>query len=66
MAEDQETITFKAPKSFSDRLSKMAFDADVPKSVWIRACIEVASPILKEKPFLAFMMEHTKNGNMGQ
>lgn len=60
--EELETITFKAPKKFAERLSKEAFDLDIPKSLLIRVAVMLASPILKDKPYLISILERNGNG----
>jgi|GEM_PF-3008407 len=65
---DDELINFKAPKGFSDRLSKEAFALDVSKSAFIRAAIMLGSPILMDKPYLISILDRNinKNGKTNQ
>jgi hypothetical protein len=63
---DEITITFKATEAFSQRLAKDACDLDISKSLLIRACILLASPIIKDKPFLLSVLERTCTSKKSQ
>lgn len=62
--DDQDVITFRAPKDFACILSKIAFDLDENKSEIIRKCIQVALPIimrktlLKDHPYLSSILNN--------
>ena len=60
--EEWELINFRAPRGFSERLSKEAFDLDVNKSKFIRAALMLGSEILKGKPYLINILDRHKNG----
>jgi hypothetical protein len=47
-------------------LAKDACDLDISKSLLIRACILLASPIIKDKPFLLSVLERTCTSKKSQ
>lgn len=66
MSGEEITITFKASEQFAQRLAKDALDLDISKSMLIRACILLSSPILKDKPFLLSVLERNGTTKKGQ
>lgn len=45
-------VTFKATEEFSDWMCRQYGDPDVSRSEFIRQCVRIAAPLLKERPEL--------------
>ena len=45
-------VAFKATEEFSDWMCRQYGDPDVSRSEFIRQCVRIAAPLLKERPEL--------------
>lgn len=45
-------ITFKASEEFSDWMCRQYGELDLSRSEFIRQCVRIAAPLLKERPEL--------------
>ena len=43
-------VAFKATEECSDRMCRQYGDPDVSRSEFIRQCVRIAAPLLKERP----------------